>query len=481
MMRNRFAFYAFFPLVAFSTVLIPISWLVKLVLISVGMFPISLILGIALIPVFAAGVALCSVGMISLWISLRWQKKMVRLMSLLPMIFVPICIYLGHSFAHYLSQKEGDHLFTQFDVLSLQAYFLYPFLTFILAILSWTGRSLPSGEPAITKDTLGKILGMWCVIFLFWAISVFTLLITQSSVRQYLAQLRIDHADVIEVDGVKHPIVEAICAGQLARADQLIDDRANALDMGSVSYVISTCLKKRIGDLQKHTPPRFYVERVPVTLKAILAYERAQSGAAQNGCTPLRSLLLKPIFQDNINEQGLLAFTRLGLPINCQEKMNDGTSYPLWWSIAFVDNDGQPYRVSYDHLIRLEKHDISLLETDSTGQQFLSANWNDFQKKIEDRALLYLVERGLETGVTRPGRHALSIELMLRRFGYRDSEVGSAEFKKLLVSIGEPSLQQLLVIKEGKLFFFPERKESDARSVAMYDYMNQRIAQLSKK
>jgi len=110
-MRNRFAFFAFFPLVAFVAIVLPVSWLLKIVLIGMGMFPISLILLIAILPVFGAATAACSGGLIVSWLSLRWTKKNLRLLSLLPLAFAPFSLYLGQILANYLAQQDGQNVF----------------------------------------------------------------------------------------------------------------------------------------------------------------------------------------------------------------------------------------------------------------------------------------------------------------------------------------------------------------------------------
>ena len=91
-----------------------------------------------------------------------------------------------------------------------------------------------------------------------------------------------------------------------------------------------------------------------------------------------------------------------------------------------------------------------------------------------------LLQRGFELPAARPGMQALNIEVMLRRFGYRDSDVNSPELQQLLALVGEPSAQQLLDIRENKVNSFPERKTDDARSIALYAYIDQRISDLSQ-
>lgn len=474
-MRNRFAFFALFPLVAFVAIVLPVSWLLKIGLIGMGMFPISLILLIAILPVFGAATAAFSGGLAVSWLSLRWTKKNLRLLSLLPLAFAPFSLYLGQFLANYLAQQDGQNVFLSLDVLTLQAHFLYPFIALFLSILIWTGKPVAVEPIENGASSLLKKILMACVILVLWALSVLTIVSTQENVKQYIAQLRLDQADVIDTDGYKNPFVEAVCAGKLAQADQLIAQTNHTINADALSYAIGHCLKKRIGDIRMHTPPRFYTERVPVLLKAISTHENLQAFPAKNACSDLRNELLQQLYKDDVNERGLRMFLNQGLPINCQTKVNDGTTYPVWWQM--VHGSG---RLSLERLNRLEKMGISLLETDSKGQQFFSVYWHQFYNEIDDRALLLLLQSGFELPVARPGVQALNIEVTLRRFGYRDSNVNSPELQQLLTLVGEPSAQQLLDIRENKMYTVPARIEGDARSIALYGYIERRISDLSQ-
>jgi hypothetical protein len=472
MMQNRFAFYALFPLVAFTAFGIPAKWLVMLGLISLGMFPLSLIIGIALLPVFTALVVCCSVGIVSLWISLRWDKKIARLMSLLPLCFIPICIYLTQFLAKITAQQDANYLFLHLDVLALQAHLIYPVLAIVLAVLVWTRKAINPDAQAATS-TIGQTLLMWSAIVVFWALAAFTLFSTREMIKQYLEQIRVDSEHVIESDN-HNTIVTAVCAGQVAQADKLITEKGKDLGAGDIDHLIGHCLKKRVGDPRTNAPPPFYGDRVGVTLKAILIYEKSNGVSVQNGCSPHRSQLQIKIYENNIDEKGLYAFQQMDLPVNCPVRLNDGSSYPIWWSIVY----SSPMEVTYDKLIRLEKIGISLMETDSHGNQFFSSNWNGFCRYTDDSALLHLIERGVSTSFIKSDTPPLSIELLLRRFGYRHYDTKTDDFEKLLELVGEPDLQSSLDAKNGRWWSFPSRKENDPRSIALHDYLDKRIAEL---
>ncbi len=473
MMRNRFAFFALFPLVAFVAIVLPISWLLKISLLSIGMFPISLILLLAILPVFGAAAVACSGGLVVAWLLLYRPIKKWRLFCWLPLVFAPFSVYLGQFLANYLAQQEGGNPFLAIDVLTLQAHFLHPLLALLLSILIWTGKSVASEPTGIVKYALVKKILTGCAILSLWALSALVIVRTQDDIKQYMAQLRLDQIDVIDADGYKNPFVEAVCAGKLAHADQLIAQTNDAISADALRYAIRHCLKKRSGDLRTNIPPRFYIERVPVLLKAISIHEKLQALPAKNACSDLRNALLQPLYDDDVNELGLRMFLNLGLPINCQTKTDDGRTYPVWWNMVYG-----PGRLSFERLGRLEKVGISLHETDSQGQTFFSVHWHQFYNEIDDRALLQLLQRGFELPAARPGLQALNIEVMLRRFGYRDSDVNSPEHQQLLALVGEPSAQQLLDIRENKVNSFPERKTDDARSMALYAYIDQRISDL---
>nr|WP_315476084.1 hypothetical protein [uncultured Undibacterium sp.] len=472
MMRNRVAFYALFPLVAFTAFVIPAKWLVMLVLISIGMFPLSLIIGIALLPVFFALLVSCSVGIVSLWISLRWELKLARLIGISSLGFIPICIYISHFLAKITAQQDANYLFLHLDVLALQAHLLYPALAIVLAVLVLTRKAINPEAPAAVS-TIGRTLLMWCAILAFWALAVFTLLSTPEPIKQYLEQIRVDSEHVIESPN-SNPIVTAVCAGQIAQADKLIAEMGKNLSDLDIGYLTGYCLKKRIVDSRTNTPTLFYGDRVGVTLKAILAYEKANGVSAQNGCSPHRSLLLKQIYRNNIDERGLHAFEQIGLPVNCTIRLNDGSFYPAWW--GFIHSTSMI--VTYDKLIRLEKNGISLLQTDSLGNQFFSSNWNGFCEDTDDSALLHLIERGVQASFIKTDTLPLSIELLARRFGYRRDDTKTDDFDKLLEAVGEPDLQSLLDAKKGRWWSFPNRKEDEPNSIALHDYLDKRIAEL---
>lgn len=472
MMRNRFAFYALFPLVAFTTIAIPAKWLVMLALISIGMFPLSLIIGIALLPVFMALLVCCSVGIVSLWISLRWDRKLARLMSILPLCFIPICIYLTQFLAKTTAQQDANYAFLHLELLALQAHLIYPVLAIVLAVLVWT-RKATNPEAQAAASTIRQTLLMWGAILTFWMLAAFTLHFTQEAIKQYLVQIRVDSEDVIESDN-HNPIVTAVCAGQVAQADKLITEMGKDLSAGDIDHLIGNCLKKRIGDPRTNAPPPFYGDRVGVIWKAILAYEKTNGVLVQNGCSPQRSLLLKEIYKNNIDEKGLHAFQQMGSPVNCHITLNDGSSHPVWWNVVY----SSPMEVTYDKLIRLEKVGISLLETDSKGNQFFSSNWNGFCRYTDDSALLHLIERGLSTSFIKSDTPPLSIELLRRRFGYRHYDTKTDDFEKLLELVGEPSLQSLLDAKTGRWWIFPSREESDPNSLVLHNYLDKRIAEL---
>nr|WP_315486204.1 hypothetical protein [uncultured Undibacterium sp.] len=469
MMRNRFAFYALFPLVAFTAIVIPGTWLFMLGLISIAMLPLSLIIGIAFLPVFFALLVSCSVGIVSLWISLRWDRKLARLIGIGPLGFIPICIYLSHFLAKIMAEQGANYLFLPFDVLALQAHLLYPALAIVLAVLVWTRKAVNPEAPAAVSNIRQTLL-MWCAILAFWALAVFTLLSTPEPIKQYVEQLRIDSEHVIESPN-SNPIVTAVCAGQVAQADKLITEKGKGLGAGDVDHLIGSCLKKRIGDPRTNAPPPFYGDRVGVTLKAILSYEKANGVSVQNGCSPHRSLLLKQIYRNNIDERGLSAFQQMDLPVNCPIRFDDGSYHPVWWNVVY----NSPMIVTFDNLNRLEKIGISLLETDSHGNQFFSSNWNGFCHYTDDSALLHLIERGVQMNFIDKYRPPLSIELVLRRFGYRDSDTKTDDFEKLLEVVSEPSLAEL---KDAKARPWSGRIESDPRSIALHDYLDKRIAEL---
>lgn len=211
-MYHRFAFYALFPLVAFVAVLIPLAWLVKLLHISIGMFPWSLILGMGLLPIFVAGVACCSGGLIALWLFLRWPQKYARFICVLPLSFIPVAIYLGQFLAKFVSELGSMNLFIQFDVLALQAHLLYPIIALILVALTWINKSASPETQTNSRATALKTLAMWSLVLSFWALSAFAVISTEGYVKQYLAQLNIDQEHVIDSNN-NQPIVVAISAG----------------------------------------------------------------------------------------------------------------------------------------------------------------------------------------------------------------------------------------------------------------------------
>jgi hypothetical protein len=211
-MYHRFAFYALFPLVAFVAVLIPIAWLVKLLHISIGMFPWSLILGVGLLPIFVAGAACCSGGLVALWVFLRWPQKYARFICVLPLSFIPVAIYLGQFLAKFVSEGGPKNLFIRFDVLSIQAHLLYPIIALVLVALTWVNKSASPDTPTKASTTALKMLTMWSLVLSFWALSAFAVISTEGYVKQYLAQLHMDQEQVIDSDN-DQPIVVAISAG----------------------------------------------------------------------------------------------------------------------------------------------------------------------------------------------------------------------------------------------------------------------------
>jgi len=456
---------------------IPAKWLVMLALMTIAMFPLSLILGIGMLPVFTALVACCSVGIISLWMSLRWDKKIARLMSILPLCFIPICLYLAQFLAKTAAQEGANYAFLHLDILALQAHLVYPVLAIVLTILVWLKKKKPEMMPVnALSPSAGNIISSllaWLAILAFWALTGFTLFATQDYFKQYLVKIRIDTENVIESDN-SNPIVIAVCAGQLKQAEELLLKIGQKLDQGDIDHLISSCLKKRVGDSRSNKPTPFLADRVAVVLKAILVYEKANAIPIQNGCSQQRSQLLNVIYRNNVSETGLQAFQQLGLPVNCQFKLNDGSSHPAWWSLVY----SAPMEVTYDKLIRLEKAGISLSQTDSNGHQFLSSNWNGFDTYADDSAILHLIERGLDTNFTVPETPPLSIEVMRRRFGIRYYDTKTEDFEKLLKRVGEPVLQQLLDVKAERWWGFPTRNDQDKRGAALLDYVDERILKL---
>ena len=363
------------------------------------------------------------------------------------------------------------------DILALQAHLAYPVLALALTILVWVKKKSPettqldASHPVPSR--LIRTLFAWLAILAVWTLTAFTLFATRDYLKQYLLKIRIDTENQIESDN-RNPIVVAICAGQVKQAEELITEIGRHLSQGDIDHLISRCLKKRVGDSRAGKPTPFLADRVGVIVKAIQVFEKANAIPNQNGCSQHRSLLLQEIYKNNVSEKGLQTFQHMSLPVNCHIKLDDGSSYPTWWSLVF----SEPMEVTRDKLIRLEKAGISLLEPDSNRHQFLRSNWNGFDRYADDSALLHLMERGSDTNFIATDTPPLNIEVMRRRFGIRYHDTKTEDFAKLLERVGEPDLQQLLDVKAGRRWSLPTRNDKDKRSVALLDYVDERILKL---
>ncbi len=449
-----------------------------MLLISIGMFPISLILAFALLPVFSALVTCSSLGLITLWLSLLWNKSLARFFSVLPICFIPVSLFLAQFLANRAAQEDANYAYLHLDILALQAHLLFPVLVLVLATLVWLSKPKQiASQGAISGTSLAKLPRLLLAVLAilgFWALAAFSLVSTQDYLKRYLVKIRIDSEHVIESDN-RNPLVVAICAGQIDKADNLLTERGKNLGRGDLDHMIASCLKKRGGDMPGNKWPRFYGDRVEVVLKAILAYENANSVAIKQGCSEYRSKLLEIIYENHVDETALQAFQKMGLPVNCEVRLQDGKTFPAWWLLVH----SAPMELTDDKLMRLEKFGVSLLQTDSHGHQFLSDDTNYFHEYADDSALLHLIRRGLNTNFIKSTTAPLSIEVMRRRFGIRYHQTETKDFATLAELVGEPDLQQLLDVKAERWYgVIPKEAEKEAQSKALLNYIDERIQKL---
>jgi hypothetical protein len=60
---------------------------------------------------------------------------MARVRSILPLCFIPICLYLTQFLAKTAAQEDAGYAFLHLDILALQAHLAYPVLAIVLTIL----------------------------------------------------------------------------------------------------------------------------------------------------------------------------------------------------------------------------------------------------------------------------------------------------------------------------------------------------------
>lgn len=187
---QRYFFYALFPPVAFCTLFIAGIWFVKMFTISVGLFPFSLLLLIAFLPLYLGAIGCGCGGLLALWIFLWRPQIYARYIIFLPISFLPACFYLAKSLAELTAELGIDYPLFEFQILALQAHLIYPIIAFALAVLTWKNTIKHNAErPSINLRLIQKSL-IWSLILLFWGLSTLALMATRDNVKAYVSGLK---------------------------------------------------------------------------------------------------------------------------------------------------------------------------------------------------------------------------------------------------------------------------------------------------
>lgn len=187
----RYFFYALFPPVAFCALFIAGIWFVKMFTISLGLFPFSLLLLIAFLPLYLGAIGCGCGGLIALWFFLWRPQTYARYIIFLPISFLPVCFYLAKSLAELTAELGIYYPLFEFQILALQAHLIYPIVAITLAVLTWINTIQPEKERPSKNLTLIQRSFIWSLILLFWALSALAILSTREHIKAYLSGLKV--------------------------------------------------------------------------------------------------------------------------------------------------------------------------------------------------------------------------------------------------------------------------------------------------
>lgn len=225
-----------------------------------------------------------------------------------------------------------------------------------------------------------------------------------------------------------NPFAQAFCAGRIDAAAALAKAPEHVGDPALLARLVRDCLVPG-------SPPALDIAREAVMLDALLAHRQrmASKGVKLAPCTePFLGFLVRLYAARRIDS--LRALRNAGVAIDCDDpQISSPRRTPAWWRVR--------YRGALDDgvLRDLQSLGIDLKARDEWGAQILDGHNS---AEMSDRALLHLVESGLDLDPASDWAPHLSVELMFRRYSNppdRDPET----LDRLLQRIGEPTLAQL--------------------------------------
>ena len=372
--RNRAALFALLPLLALALVA-PVFWLYLSVHLSVGAIALFIPLALLVVPSFIGlGISLIvsvftSLGALSYML---WRgRSLGRWFWGLPTAPIAIaCITTWTFLRDELARRSSEGLDPEWSAVALLAQAAYP----VVSLLMVAFILLPQRAPS-KSGVWWRLLG----VVLVWAVYWSALGPAQVWARDYVVRRSVRMVDEIPTDN-RNPVVMAVCAGRLEDANTLILKNAH-LGEGDLDSLISRCLKTNTS--------RFYAERVPTVLDAILALEKRRGMQFQKGCSDRQQALLHEIYQNDFPDVSLRAYLGRGLPLTCPADLGR-SGWPIWWWMVY----GQD--LSIEQFQRLKSLGVDLAQKDTQGLDLLGANPNDAVSNLDAATLQWLNERGLK-------------------------------------------------------------------------------------
>lgn len=225
-----------------------------------------------------------------------------------------------------------------------------------------------------------------------------------------------------------NPFAQAFCTGRLDAAAALAKAPEHVGDPALLARLVGECL-------ESGSPPALDIAREAVMLDALLTHRQLMTnkGAKLAPCSePFVGFILRLYSAHRIDS--LRALRDAGVAIDCDDpQITSPRRTPAWWRVRF--SSALDDRVLRD----LQSLGIDLKARDETGAQILDGH---NPAEMGDRALLHLVESGLDLDPVSDWAPHLSVELMFRRYS-NTQERDPQTLKRLLQQVGEPTLAQL--------------------------------------
>ena len=427
--RNRVALLALMPLIVFALGACGI-WAYT-IFAFFGLFFIFIPLGfaLALTLIWANFVGLASLGSM-LWdgaSARRWRRA--TLAALLGFAYIGFWLFLRDSVVRKDAGPFLDHNL-DWAVAALWAQAAYPLVAGLMATLILLPKRAPS------RVTVWRGL---LVIGLVWAFLLTALGPALDWARDDIRFRQISLLEQKSYNRYSNPIVEAVCAGRLDKAAELIRVQGYQLSESDVGN-LQICLN------MYQEIPRSYAKRVGLVLDVILAWEARGASQAPQGCTAYQKSLLRNVYKkSDFPDTAVQAFVVRGLPITCP--LEPGELQPVWWE-AFGNLSRTSSPLAAQRLPRLQTLGIDLQQTDSKGLGLVAANPEELINSLNDAELLSFAELGLRDQPGGRTPHTLVIEVMKRRHGLGRGDAKSRDLLRAFQLVGEPTDEQLREVIE---------------------------------